>query len=91
MARMEERTHGRRAAARKEVKGKGKVARENPERVGRVARQDTLQLGAGKEETKIYTSWDEDDSENVEESTENEDDLQACVCWKKVKMNSGRR
>ena len=52
VARMEERTHGRRAAARKEAKGKRKVARENPERVGRVARHDTLQLGAGKEETK---------------------------------------
>ena len=51
----EERTHGRRAAARKEAKGKRKVARENPERVGRVARQDTLQLGAGKEETKIFS------------------------------------
>ena len=44
VATMEERTHGRRAEARKEAKGKRKVARESPERVGRVARQDTLQL-----------------------------------------------
>ena len=34
-----------------EGSGKRKEARENPERV----RQDTLQLGAGKEETKICT------------------------------------
>ena len=46
---------GRQAAARKEVMGKRKVAREKPERVGRAARQDTLQLGAGKEETKTCT------------------------------------
>ena len=55
VARMEGRTHGRKAAARKEAKGKRKVAREKQERVGRVARQDTLQFGAGKEETKICT------------------------------------
>ena len=55
VARMKESTRGRRAAARKEPKGKRKVARENPGRVGRVTRQDTLQLGAGKEETKIFT------------------------------------
>ena len=47
-ARMEERTLGRKAAARKEAKGKRKVAREKPERVGRATRQDTLQVSAGK-------------------------------------------
>ena len=52
---MEERTPGRRAAARKEAKGRRKVAREKPECVGRAARQDTWQLGAGKEETKTST------------------------------------
>ena len=51
-ARMVKRTHGRKAVARKEAKGKKTVARERPEHVGRVARQDTLQLSAGKEETK---------------------------------------
>ena len=39
----------------KEAKGKRTVAREKPERVGRAARQDTLQLRAGKEETKTCT------------------------------------
>ena len=34
VARTEERTHGIKAAARKEAKGKRKVARENPDRVG---------------------------------------------------------
>ena len=43
------------AAVRKEAKGRRKAAREKPERVGRAARQDTLQLGAGKEETKTCT------------------------------------
>ena len=53
--RMEERTRGRRAATRKEEKGKRRVAKENPEHVGRVTRQDTLQLVVKKEETKNYT------------------------------------
>ena len=44
--RMEERIRGRRAAARKEEKGKKRVAKEIPEHVGRAERQDTLQLGA---------------------------------------------
>ena len=43
--RMEERIRGRRAAARKEEKGKRRVAKEIPEHVGRAVRQDTLQLG----------------------------------------------
>ena len=73
---MEERTRGRRAAARKE-KGKRRVAKENPEHVGRAARQDTLQLGVEKVETQIKNAIDEDDGENAEESTENEEDLQA--------------
>ena len=70
---MEERIRGRRAAARKEVKGKRKAARERPAR-GRAAREDTSQLGAGKEEQKPV---DENDRENAEESADNEEDLQA--------------
>ena len=53
---MEERTHGRRAAARKEAKGKRKAG--------------------GKGGNKNLYAVDEDDSKNVEESTENEEDLQ---------------
>ena len=34
---------------------------------------------------------DEDDSENVEESTKNEEDLQAWCLLKEVKMSSDRR
>ena len=63
--------------ARKEAKGKRKVAREKPEHVGRVARQDTLEPGAGKEATSILYAIDADDSENIEESADNEEDLQA--------------
>ena len=36
-----------------------------------------MQLGAGKEATRTCTQKDEDDSETVEESAEDEDDLQA--------------
>ena len=71
---MEERTHGRKAVARKEAKGKRKVARETQERVGLVARQDTLRRKGGN---KHLHAIDEDESENVEQSTENEEDLQA--------------
>ena len=46
-------THGKRAVARKEAKGKRKMAMETPEHVGHVARQDTLQRGVEKEVTKI--------------------------------------
>ena len=57
VAKMEEKTLGRKAAVRKEAKGKRKAAREKPERVGRAARQDTSQPGAGKEETRTCTPW----------------------------------
>ena len=54
-AKAEERTRGRKAVARKEAKGRRKVAKEKRGHVGRAARQDTLQLGAGKEATRICT------------------------------------
>ena len=50
VAKVDGRTHDRKAVARKEANGKRKVAREKPENVGRVARQDTLQPGADNEE-----------------------------------------
>ena len=53
------------------------MAKEIPEHVGRAVRQDTLQLGAEEEETQVLCAVDEDDGENAEESTENEDYLQA--------------
>ena len=58
-------------------KGKRKVAREKAEHIGRVARLDTLQPGARKEATTILYAIDEDDSENIEESSDNEEYLQA--------------
>ena len=78
--RMEERTRGTRAAARKEEKGKRRVAKENPDHVGRAARQDTLQFDVEQWETHILYAVDGDDCENAEESTENEEDVQAW-CW----------
>ena len=78
-ARMEEKTIGRKAVARKEAKGKRKAVRETPERAGRAARQDTLQLGRKGGSKNLY-AIDEDCSENAEESAENEEDLQAwCI------------
>ena len=67
-------THGKRAVAGKEAKVKRKMAMETPEHVGHVARQDTLQRGVEKKVTQIY-AIDEDDSENVEEATDDEEDL----------------
>ena len=55
VAKVEERTLGRKALARKEVRGKRKVEKEKRGLVGRVVRQDTLQLSAGKEATRICT------------------------------------
>ena len=75
-ARMEERTLGRKAASRKEAKGKRKVAREKPERVGRAARHIAAWCRNGR--NKNLYAIDEDDSEKAEESAENEEDLQAC-------------
>ena len=79
-ARMEERTIGRKAVARKEAKGKRKAARETSERAGRAARQDTLQ--------KNLYAIDEDGSENAEESAENEEDLQA---WCTLEVSRGSK
>ena len=55
VAKMERRTLGRRAVARKEAKGRREVAVQKPEHVGRVARQDTLQRGVEKVATTIST------------------------------------
>ena len=56
----------------------GRVAKENPEHVGRAARQDTLRAAwCRKRGNKFLYAIDEDDGENAEESTENEEDLQA--------------
>ena len=51
-------------------KGKKRVARENPEHTGHIATWCT------KGSNKNLHATDEDDSENVEESAEDEDDLQ---------------
>ena len=42
VAKMKGRTRGRKAAARKEAKGKRKVAREKPEHVGRRRQQQIV-------------------------------------------------
>ena len=67
----------REAVVRKEAKGKRELARDKPEHVGRVARQDTLQLGARKETANICTPSMKMPVKNIEESADNEEDLQA--------------
>ena len=91
VARMEARTHGRRAAARKQENGKGRVAREIPERVGRVARQDTMQLGEEREETTIETPLTKTTVRTLKNRPKTKRTCKHGACWKKAKMNSGRR
>ena len=74
-AKAEERTRGRKAVARKEAKGRRKVAKEKRGHVGRAARHIAAWWRKGS--NKNLHAIDEDDSENVEESAEDEDDLQA--------------
>ena len=82
--RMEERIRGRRAAARKEAKGKRKGGKGESRtcwtcgKTGHIAAW--CRIGGN---TKFY-AVDEDDGENAEESTENEEDLQAwCLLEKR--------
>ena len=88
---MEERTRGRRAAARKDEKNKRRVAKENPEHVERAAKQDTLQLGVEKEETKIHTPL----TKMTVRTPKNRPKMRR-ICkhgarWKKMRTNSGKR
>ena len=63
--------------AGKEVKGRRKVAREKPEHVGRCAKTGHVAVWCKKGGNKNLYAIDEDDSENVEDSADNEEDLQA--------------
>ena len=74
---MEEKTLGRKAAVRKEAKGKRKAAREKPERVcWPCGKTGHIAAWCRKGGNKNLYAMDEDDSENTEESAENEEDLQ---------------
>ena len=81
---MDERTLGRKVAARK-------VAREKPEGVGRAARQDTLQFGAGKEETKTCTPWTKMTARTPRNLLRMKIICRHGVHWKRAKMSSDRR
>ena len=76
VAKMEERTHGRNAAVRKEAKGKrgGKGESRTCWTCGKTGR---IAVWCRKGGNKNLYAIDEDHSENVEESTENWEDLQA--------------
>ena len=89
--RMEERTLGIKAVARMKAKGKSKAARERPESVGRAARQDTLQPGAGKEETKTCTPEMKMAVRTPKSQSRMKRICRRGVNWKRVKMSSGRK
>ena len=91
VAKVEERTHGRKAVARKEAKGKRNVARERPEHVGRVARQDTLQLGVERVATTICTPLIKTTLKTPKNQLTTKKILKHGVCWKKVNMTNSKR
>ena len=75
--RIEERIRGRRAAARKEEKGKKRVAKEIPRTCWTCGKTGHIAAWCRKGGNNKLYAVDEDDGENAEESTENEEDLQA--------------
>ena len=79
----EERTHGRRAVARKEAKDKRKEAKEEARACWTSGKTGQFAAWCRKGgNIKLY-AIDEDDSENVEETPDNEEDLQAwCLVGK---------
>ena len=95
VAKMEEKAHGRKAAARKEAKDKRRVAKVKTGRAGRVARQDTLQLGAGKEERIICTPWTKT-TVRTPKNTQTGQLRVKKICrhgayWKRAKVSSGKK
>ena len=60
--------------------------------LGRVKKQDTLQRGVHREATKTCVAIEEDERETIEETRDNDEELQAlCVCWKEAIMSSDKR
>ena len=83
----EQRTHGRRAVARCEAKGKKKVPREKTDHVGLVLKQDTLQRGVDWEATTTCTLL-------MKILKKHMTMMKSCKCcvffWKKAKKSSGK-
>ena len=77
----DERTHGSRAVARKEAKGKMKVARETTEHVGLVVKTGDIAAWSRTDGNNNLHAIDEDESESIEETPDNDEELQA---WKLV-------
>ena len=82
---------GRKAAVRKDAKGKRKAAREKPERVGRAERQDTSQPGAGKEETRTCTPWTKMTVRTPKNQLKMKRICRHDANWKRAKMSSRRK
>ena len=91
VAKVEERILGRKEVERKEVRGKKKVEKEKRELAGRVARQDTLQLGAGKEVTRICTQLIKTRTKTLRSQRRRKMICRHGVYWKRAKVNSGKR
>ena len=76
-AKAEERTRGRKAVARKEAKGRRKGGKGETRTCWTCGKTGHIAAWCRKGSKKNLYAIDEDDSENVEESAEDEDDLQA--------------
>ena len=81
VAKMEGRTHVRKAVARKEAKGKGRVAREKPEHVGR-------KKGGNN---KLYAIIEDNSAVKTKNQLTTKKICKYGVFWKRVQMSSGKR
>ena len=81
--RMEERTRGRRATARKEEKSKRRMAKGETRTCWTCGKTGHIAAWCRKGGNKHLYAIDEDDFENAEGSTDNEEELQAWCCGKR--------
>ena len=77
VAKVEERILGRKALARKEAKGQEKGGKGETRTCWTCGKTGHIAAGCWKGSNKNLYAIDEDENENVEESAEDEDDLQA--------------
>ena len=89
-AKIEDRTRGNKAAARKAVRGKRKVAREKAELVGHVEKQDTSPRGADKEVTKNFMPKMNRTVNTLKKQMTAKKTCKYGVCQKKARTSSGR-
>ena len=86
-----ERTHDRRAVARKKQRTREKVAREKTEHVGLVVKQYTLQRGVEREATTICTPLMKMTVKTLKKHLTMMKGCKRGFCWKKLDVCSGKR